>query len=189
MPYLNIKKLFDAIEARNKRLEEERIKQEEEILSKMTSEPVILNMGNIEAIPDFTCTDFSSLFKDDGNKAKGTRYELYIGSLYEKKGYTVAYNGIEKGNRDGGIDLICKNGLLTELVQCKCYTRCNVTQKDICYFYGVVRLYAGDHIQEVVKGAYWTTRKITQKQQVFRVINKLGITLYDGVMMPSPKLS
>ena len=178
MSYLDIAKLLTTIEARDKN-------REEEILSKILAPApaIIVTTSNVTQI------DSSSSPKDEGNKAKGTRYELYIGSLYEKKGYTVEYNGIKKGNKDGGIDLICKNGSFTELVQCKCYVRCNVTKKDICYFYGAVRYYAAEHIREIVRGAYWTTRKITQKYQVFSIINTLGITLYDGVMMPPQEIS
>ncbi|MDY4446467.1 MAG: hypothetical protein SPE61_09145, partial [Campylobacter sp.] len=37
----------------------------------------------------------------------GRRYERYIGYLYEIDGYKVDYNGIKKGVKDGGVDLIC----------------------------------------------------------------------------------
>ena len=40
----------------------------------------------------------------------GRLYEQYIGYLYEDAGYNVEYRGIDKGNNDGGIDLICKFG-------------------------------------------------------------------------------
>ena len=49
----------------------------------------------------------------------GRDYERYIGYLYEKEGWTVNYQGIEKGLEDLGRDLICKKGNLIEIVQCK----------------------------------------------------------------------
>ena len=122
--------------------------------------------------------------KKNSNKDKGTAYEVYVGSLYEKKGYSVDYNGIKKGSKDGCIDLICKLDMFTVLVQCKCYTNSRITFKDICYFYGSVDYYAAEHREEVVHASYWTSRKISPCHEVFRVIKALGITLHDGVMMP-----
>lgn len=49
----------------------------------------------------------------------GRDYERYIGYLYEKKGYSVYYQGIEKGLEDLGRDLICKMDDRVEIVQCK----------------------------------------------------------------------
>jgi len=49
----------------------------------------------------------------------GRDYERYIGYLYEQKGYSVFYQGIEKGLEDLGRDLICKKGQQVEIVQCK----------------------------------------------------------------------
>jgi hypothetical protein len=49
----------------------------------------------------------------------GRDYERYIGYLYEQKGFSVYYQGIEKGLEDLGRDLICKKGQQVEIVQCK----------------------------------------------------------------------
>ncbi len=49
----------------------------------------------------------------------GRDYERYIGYLYEKEGWIVNYQGIEKGLEDLGRDLICKRGNTIEIVQCK----------------------------------------------------------------------
>jgi hypothetical protein len=49
----------------------------------------------------------------------GRDYERYIGYLYEQKGFSVYYQGIEKGLEDLGRDLICKKDHHVEIVQCK----------------------------------------------------------------------
>lgn len=49
----------------------------------------------------------------------GRDYERYVGYLYEQKGFSVYYQGIEKGLEDLGRDLVCKNGSQVEIVQCK----------------------------------------------------------------------
>lgn len=49
----------------------------------------------------------------------GRDYERYIGFLYEQKGFSVYYQGIEQGFEDLGRDLICKKDNRVEIVQCK----------------------------------------------------------------------
>ena len=50
----------------------------------------------------------------------GRRYERYIGYLCEIDGYKVDYNGIKKGVKDGGVDLICSKRKELVIIQCKC---------------------------------------------------------------------
>ncbi|MCI6694689.1 MAG: restriction endonuclease [Campylobacter sp.] len=50
----------------------------------------------------------------------GRRYERYIGYLYEIDGYKVDYNGIKKGVKDGGVDLICSKRKELIIIQCTC---------------------------------------------------------------------
>lgn len=49
----------------------------------------------------------------------GKRYERFVGYLYEKIGYRVDFNGINKGKDDGGIDLIAKAKSHIVIIQCK----------------------------------------------------------------------
>lgn len=53
----------------------------------------------------------------------GRDYERYIGYLYEIDGYQVQYFGIEKGLEDLGRDLICVKDGITEVVQCKYWSK------------------------------------------------------------------
>ena len=50
----------------------------------------------------------------------GRRYERYIGYFCEIDGYKVDYNGIKKGVKDGGVDLICSKRKELVIIQCKC---------------------------------------------------------------------
>lgn len=118
------------------------------------------------------------------SRDKGTEYELYVGSLYKKKGYYVEYNGINKGSRDGGIDLICHRGRYTEVVQCKCYSSHSISRNEILQFYGATKYYAARHMQEVVSCSFWTTVEVTDDTEVFEIAMLLGVKLYSGCKMP-----
>ena len=135
--------------------------------------------------------DEASLAKENHNKKKGIEYELFIGHIYENYGYAVEYNGIQKGGRDGGIDLICHSKRYTILVQCKCYeaSNSNIGVNDIYKFYGAFRHYAIKHPKEVVQGAFWTSREIDENAKVFEAAVELGITLHDGVAKSIAKVS
>ena len=74
--------------------------------------------------------------KNESNWTKGRNYEKQIGQLYEKKNYKVIYNGILKGKRDGGIDLIAENENEIILIQCKNWINTMVKQKDLKEFLG-----------------------------------------------------
>ncbi len=53
----------------------------------------------------------------------GRDYERYIGYLYEREGYKVQYFGIEKGLEDLGRDLVCTKDNITEVIQCKYWSK------------------------------------------------------------------
>jgi len=55
----------------------------------------------------------------DIKKKVGNDYESLIGSLYEKEGYIIKYNGFEKGMEDNSIDIIAINKSEIILIQCK----------------------------------------------------------------------
>ena len=77
----------------------------------------------------------------------GRDYERFIGYLYEQKGYSVYYQGIEKGLEDLGRDLICKKDNQVEIVQCK-YWREDRTihEKHINQLFGTTVEYFIKHI-------------------------------------------
>lgn len=71
------------------------------------------------------------------NSYIGKMYERYIGYRYEQEGYAVEYRGIEKGLKDGGVDLVCIKGTEMLLVQCKNWKQeSTIYEKHICQLYG-----------------------------------------------------
>jgi len=52
-------------------------------------------------------------------KEKGDNYERAVGHEFERRGYRVSYNGLEKGRADGGIDLFAFTKKEFILIQCK----------------------------------------------------------------------
>lgn len=52
----------------------------------------------------------------------GFIYEKHVGQHFEQRGYSVEYNGLNKGFLDGGIDLIAQKEDRKYYIQCK-YTK------------------------------------------------------------------
>ena len=78
------------------------------------------------------------------NAEIGREYERYIGYLYEEKGYSVTYYGIERGLEDFGRDLICKKGGRPLVIQCKCWSNKKkkiIREKHINQLYGTTIAY------------------------------------------------
>ena len=72
----------------------------------------------------------------------GRDYERYIGYLYEKEGFQVYYEGIVKGFEDLGRDLICINGEMIEIVQCKYWSQHKtIHEKHINQLFGTTVMY------------------------------------------------
>lgn len=70
---------------------------------------------------------------DDSYKIKGDDYEKYVGQCYEKNGYFVFYNGVLRGERDDGVDLVAyhpRKGI-AEYVQCKNYENMVMSKPDV----------------------------------------------------------
>lgn len=70
------------------------------------------------------------------NREKGSRYERYLGYLYERAGWEVDYHGEKMGIYDGGIDLICisRDNEVCHAVQAKLWTRRQVDTQDMRKF-------------------------------------------------------
>ena len=80
--------------------------------------------------------------RNKSNAEIGRDYERYIGYLYEKDGFTVAYFGIEKGMEDLGRDLICKKDGKTHIIQCKCWSKKKtIHEKHINQLFGTTVMY------------------------------------------------
>lgn len=84
-------------------------------------------------------------YKASHNKTKwqiGRDYELFIGYLFEKKGWKVDYFGSYMGLEDLGRDLIVKKGSKTIIIQCKYWSQHKqIHEKHILQLYGTVISY------------------------------------------------
>lgn len=69
----------------------------------------------------------------DPLKAKGDRYEKFIGKKFEEKGDLVIYNGLIKGYEDQGVDIISISipSKTINLIQCKNWTQMRMTLEHI----------------------------------------------------------
>jgi hypothetical protein len=75
----------------------------------------------------------------------GRDYERYVGYFYEKRGYGVYYQGVEKGKQDEGIDLICEKGDKILLIQCKYWkNEFSIRENCICQLFGTGTKYKLD---------------------------------------------
>lgn len=69
----------------------------------------------------------------------GEIYERYIGQTLEAQGFSVEYNGINKGKEDSGVDLIASKDGITAFVQCKNWSvRQTIHEKYIYQLHGAV---------------------------------------------------
>lgn len=78
----------------------------------------------------------------------GIDYERYIGYLFEQDGYAVEYHGATKGKTDLGIDLICKRGSITLIVQCKRLSELKqipVRENIVAQVFGAAEYYKMEH--------------------------------------------
>lgn len=98
----------------------------------------------------------------------GILYERYIGYLFEEKGYSVNYHGIEKGLEDRTRDLICKKGKETVLIQCKNWSEYRtIYDKHIFQFFGSIFQYQHANPDEKVKGVFYTSTSLSDLARIF----------------------
>ncbi len=71
----------------------------------------------------------------------GIEYERYVGSLYERSGYRVTYNGATQGLSDMGRDIIAVKEDATRVIQCKRWAKeKEIHEKHIFQLYGTTVL-------------------------------------------------
>lgn len=119
------------------------------------------------------------------NKTKwqiGRDYELYIGYLYSKKGYSVDYFGERMGLEDLGRDLICKKGNQTLIIQCKYWSKSKqIHEKHITQLYGTLISYC---IENNLKQDYVKALLVTNtccSDMAKKMAEYLNITVAESV--------
>ena len=79
------------------------------------------------------------------NKSKwaiGRDYEMYVGYIYEQKGYSIEYKGIIDGFDDLGRDIIAKKGNEICIIQCKYWAHYKeIHEKHIFQLFGTTMEY------------------------------------------------
>lgn len=84
----------------------------------------------INVIKTFQATEaIQTKMTNEEKKEKGDKYEAYVAEHYRKQGYTVWEHGKEKGDKDGGIDLLVKKGKEALFVQCKDWKNYKINDK------------------------------------------------------------
>lgn len=112
----------------------------------------------------------------------GRDYELYIGYIYEKKGYSVDYFGTFMGIEDLGRDLICKKGSKTYIVQCKYWSHDKkIHEKHIFQLYGTLVGYGiENHISmHTLTGVFCTNIELSDMAK--KVAEYLKIEIHSEV--------
>ncbi len=112
----------------------------------------------------------------------GRDYEIYIGYLLEKKGFSVDYFGSYNGLEDLGRDLIAKKGCCTLIVQCKYWSSSKkIHEKHINQLYGTMICYCFEHNvpKETVKAVLITNIYLSETAQ--RFANYLGVSYAENV--------
>lgn len=117
---------------------------------------------------------------DKKNKSKwqiGRDYELFIGHLYEKKGYRVKYTGIEQKLEDMGRDLIAENDKEILVIQCKYWSsEKTIHEKHICQLYGTTIHYKKTYKPlKKVKGVFVTKTSLSTKAKEFAKYLKIQV--------------
>ncbi len=121
------------------------------------------------------------------NKSKwqiGRDYELYIGFVYQNKGYSVDYIGSYAKFEDLGRDLICKKGDITLIIQCKYWSKeKQIHEKHINQLYGTTLAYAITHNLPIEKVKSVLITNITLSPMAIQFAKMLGVEYKENCEM------
>ncbi len=110
----------------------------------------------------------------------GRDFEMYVGNIYEKGGYSVEYHGIENGLKDKGIDLIAKKGNKTLIIQCKYWsTYKTIHENHLCQLYGTTIMYQLEHPTEKTFPVFICHNTLSDVAKIFA--EKLNIEVSENI--------
>lgn len=98
-------------------------------------------------------------------KEIGKTYERYIGYLYEKEGYNVAYNGAVNAFADMGRDLIVRSPHGVIITQTKCWAKFKLIQeKHIFQLFGSMTHFERTSLsgRRAIKAVFYTSSKYSE---------------------------
>ena len=111
----------------------------------------------------------------------GRDYELYIGYLYEKKGFYVTYYGETQGLEDLGRDLICRKDGKTQIVQCKYWSQeKKIHEKHIFQLFATTVSYCIDNHCNTNDVSPVFVSNITLSEEAKRVAKQLNVTYIEN---------
>lgn len=85
------------------------------LLEMLKLAPVTIDLEKAKVVLDDCPLDFYNI----SASAWGFIYEKYVGQILEEEGWEIAYEGLNKGLLDGGLDLIANKENKRVYVQCK----------------------------------------------------------------------
>lgn len=104
----------------------------------------------------------------------GRDYELYIGYLYQNKGYKIDYFGSYMGLEDLGRDLIATKKEKVLIIQCKYWSKEKVIhEKHIMQLYGSIVAYKIEHRTDDITGMLITNTKLSDTAKDFAEMLKI----------------
>lgn len=104
----------------------------------------------------------------------GRDYELYIGYLYQHKGYKIDYFGSYMGIEDLGRDLIATKNNKTLVIQCKYWSQeKKIHEKHIMQLYGSLITYMIENNTDNVKGILVTNIELSDTAKKFAEMLKI----------------
>ena len=114
----------------------------------------------------------------------GRDYELYVGYMYETKGYRVTYFGESHGLEDLGRDLICQKDGKVQIVQCKYWSQEKVIhEKHIFQLFATTVSFCIDHHlgMNTVSPVFVTNTLLSDEAK--RVAEQLNVTYKENQPM------
>ena len=111
----------------------------------------------------------------------GRDYELYVGYLYEQKGFVVTYYGETHGLEDLGRDLICKKDGKTQIVQCKYWSKDKqIHEKHIFQLFATTVSYCIDNHLSMSSVSPVFVTNIGLSDEAKRVAEQLSVTYIEN---------